>query len=180
LIKKERTMVEMTKWVDRKFNSDFPVGVFPGILERLRGTPARLEELIRGIPEAGLTKSIDGKWSIQENAGHLINVEELHDGRADDYLAGKETLRPADMENRRTFDADYNSQNIDSILESFRTVRMNFIKRLEKLDEEIVSRAIRHPRLNIPMRLVDMTCFAAEHDDYHLAVITRLARKQKL
>ena len=169
-------MVELTKWIERRFEFNFPIGVFPCILERLRGTPARIEELIRRIPEAGLTKRTDGKWSIQENIGHLIEVEELHDGRIDDYLANKEILRPADMENRRTFDADYNSQHIDSVLESFRTVRMNFLSRLEEQDEEIVARSVRHPRLNIPMRLVDMAYFAAEHDDYHLAIITRLAR----
>ncbi len=168
-------MVELTKWIDRRFEFNFSVGVFPCILERLRGTPARIKELVRNIPEAGLTKRTDGKWSIQENIGHLIKVEELHDGRIDDYLANNETLRPADMKNRRTFDADYNSQDIETVLKSFRKVRMNFLNRLEKLNEEIVSRSVLHPRLNIPMRLVDMACFAAEHDDYHLAVITRLA-----
>ncbi len=169
-------MVELTKWIDRKFEFNFAVGVFPCILERLRGTPARVKELVRNIPEAGLTKRADGKWSIQENVGHLIKVEELFDGRTDDFLAGKDTLRPADMKNRRTFDADYNSQDVDTVIESFRTVRMNFLGRLEEQEEEIVGRSAKHPRLKIPMRLVDMAAFAAEHDDYHLAVITRLAR----
>ncbi len=103
-------------------------------------------------------------------------MEELHDGRIGDYLEQKDILRPADMKNRRTFDADYNSQDINSVIESFRTVRINFLSRLEEQEEEIVSRSARHTRLNIPMRLVDMAYFAAEHDDYHLAVITRLAR----
>ncbi len=133
-------------------------------------------ELVRNIPQVGLTERTGGKWSIQENVGHLIKVEELHDGRIDDYLANNEILRPADMRNRRTFDADYNSQDIDTVIESFRTVRMNFLSRLEEQDEEIVSRSARHARLKITMRLVDMAYFAAEHDDYHLAVITRLAR----
>jgi uncharacterized damage-inducible protein DinB len=169
-------MVELTSWIDRRFEFNFAVGVFPCILERLRGTPARIVELVRNIPEAGLTKRTDGKWSIQENIGHLIKVEELHDGRIDDYLANNEILRPADMKNRRTFDADYNSQDIDKVIESFRTVRMNFLGRLEEQDEEIVSRSAHHARLNITMRLVDMAAFAAEHDDYHLAVITELAQ----
>lgn len=81
------------------------------------------------------------------------------------------------MENRRTHDADYNSQNIESILKSFRVVRMNFVKRLEELDEDIIARSSHHPRLNTRMRLIDMAYFAAEHDDYHLAVITHLSRK---
>jgi len=170
-------MVQSIKWANRKFNFDFPVGVFPWIVERLRGTPARLEELISIIPSEILTKQIDGKWSIQENVGHLIKTEELHDGRIDDYLAGKETLRPADMENRRTFDQDYNSQDIKSILKSFRVVRAKFVKRLEGLDEEIIARSSLHPRLKVPMRLIDTAYFAAEHDDFHLAVMSSLARR---
>jgi hypothetical protein len=33
-----------------------------------------------------------------------------------------------------------------------------------------------HPRLKRPMRLVDLCFFVAEHDDHHLATVTRLAR----
>jgi hypothetical protein len=38
-----------TKWVEREFEFNLPVGVFPSVLERLRGTPARVEELTRGL-----------------------------------------------------------------------------------------------------------------------------------
>jgi hypothetical protein len=33
-----------------------------------------------------------------------------------------------------------------------------------------------HPRLAVQMRLVDMVCFHAEHDDYHLASIAEILR----
>lgn len=170
-------MIQSIKWADRKFNFDFPVGIFPWIVERLRGTPARIEEMVSGMSSAALIKQLDGKWSIQENAGHLIEVETLHDGRIDDYLANKDTLRPADMENRRTFDRNYNAQTIESILKSFRSVRTDFVKRLEGLNEEIIARSSFHPRLKVQMRLIDMAYFAAEHDDFHLAAMRNLARR---
>ncbi|MEE9553816.1 MAG: DinB family protein [candidate division Zixibacteria bacterium] len=169
-------MIDSINWIDRRFNFDFPVGVFPWIIERLRGTPARVEELVRGLTPVILTKQSDGKWSIQENVGHLIKVEELHDGRIDDFLAGKEILRPADMENKRTTAADFNSRDIEMVLESIRKVRTNLVKRLEGMDDDLIGHPSRHPRLDIPMRPVDMAYFAAEHDDYHLATIARLAR----
>jgi hypothetical protein len=34
-----------------------------------------------------------------------------------------------------------------------------------------------HPRLNQPMRVVDLLFFVAEHDDYHLARISELIRE---
>ncbi len=32
------------KWTDRRFNFDFPAGIYPEMIERVRGTPARLED----------------------------------------------------------------------------------------------------------------------------------------
>ena len=40
----------------------------------------------------------------------------------------------------------------------------------------MLARTALHLRLNIPMRLVDMILFQAEHDDYHLARSGELAR----
>ncbi|MCI0405771.1 MAG: DinB family protein, partial [candidate division Zixibacteria bacterium] len=77
-------MVALTKWFERKFNFDFPLGVFPTILERLRGTPGRLAELTKPMSKSILTVQLDGRWSILENAGHLDDLEELHEGRLDD------------------------------------------------------------------------------------------------
>jgi len=168
-------MIESIKWTERKFTFDFPVGVFPWIIERLRGTPARIEELIKDLRPAILTQRINGKWSIQENIGHLIDVEELHSNRVEDYRAGKKMLRPADMQNLRTVERDYNGRDIAAILQSLRATRGDFVGKLEGMDEEMIGLALHHPRLNVPMRLIDMAYFVAEHDDFHLAVISRIA-----
>lgn len=170
-------MVPRTKWIDRKFNFNYPVGHFSSILERLRGTPARMEEIVNRLPDELLTQKPDHGWSIQENVGHLIEVETLHVGRLDDYDAGVEVLRPAEMKNIRTTEADYNSRTIGSIFIGFREVRGDFVKRLEAMNEAEAARVAQHPRLDVPMRVVDMAYFAAEHDDFHVAVITELARR---
>ncbi|PYS76811.1 MAG: hypothetical protein DMF66_12645 [Acidobacteria bacterium] len=70
-----------TKWFEREFDFSLPVGVFPCVVERLRGTPARLEELVRSLPPRVLTARRGNSWSIQEHVGHLIDLDELHEGR---------------------------------------------------------------------------------------------------
>jgi len=45
---------------------------------------------------------------------------------------------------------------------------------LDSYDESSVVRAALHPRLQQPMRVLDLAFFVAEHDDHHLAHITRL------
>jgi hypothetical protein len=170
-------MATMSKWLERKFEYKAPVGEFPCILTRLRGTPARLDEIIGSLPEKILTVRDGENWSIQEHIGHLEDVEELLDGRIDDFIAGKETLRPADMSNQRTYQRNHNDKEIMALLKSFREVRFNSIRRLEEFDDDMVSRTSLHPRLNKPMRAVDMAFFFAEHDDHHLAIILDLVRK---
>ena len=170
-------MIKRTRWIDRKFEFNFPVGLYPCILERLRGTPVRLEQMVCAISKEVATKSPEDGWSIQEHVGHLIQVEGLHDGRIDDFIEGVETLRAADMSNRRTYDADYNAVELAEVLAMFHEVRTDFVGRLESVDDEIVGRVAQHPRLDVPMRLCDMAYFAAEHDDQHLATIRELMRQ---
>ena len=162
------------KWTDRRFDFNFPTGIYPEMIERVRGTPARLEELLAGLAPKTLTNQVDGRWSIQENAGHLIDLEAIVSLRIDEYLAGKETLHAADMSNRKTYDASHNNVPIDSILKAFRATRHDIVQRLGSFDAEIFARTALHPRLNVQMRLVDMLFFQAEHDDFHLARISEL------
>ena len=161
-------------WVERRFPFDLPLSMFPILLERLRGTPARLEDRLAGEDPAALRTRVGGAWSMQETVGHLVEVEALWLGRLDDFDAGLEQLRPADMSNRRTEDANYNSREPAEVLARFREVRMGFVQRLEGLADEEIQRAAHHPRLDQPMRVLDLMAFTAEHDDHHLAGITEI------
>jgi len=172
-------MADKTKWIERKFEYHPPDGEYLCILARLRGTPARVEEIAKSIPKEILTTRLGESWSIQEQIGHLEDVEELLDARVDDFIAGRETLRPADMSNKRTRDRDHNQKDIDLLLASFRTTRTGIVHRLEELDDEVIGRVALHPRLNKPMRVIDMMFFFAEHDDHHIATMFETVRKLK-
>src|SRR5215210_811980 len=102
-------MVDRMEWIKRQFSFGLPLGMYPNVLERVRGTPARLEDLVRGLSTEILTRRDGDKWSIQEHAGHLLDLEPLGMGRLDDYEAGLDSLRAADMSNRRTHEADHNA-----------------------------------------------------------------------
>lgn len=162
------------KWFERKFDFNLPVWMFPNVLERLRGTPARLSERVGALPREVLTRREGTGWSVQEHAGHLLDLSELDLARLDDYASGAEVLRPADILNRKTHEANHNANAIENILAEFRAERAEFIRHLEEFDEQYVSRTALHPRLKQPMRVLDFAFFMAEHDDHHLAVITRL------
>jgi len=169
-------MVQQTRWVERTFQFGLPVGVFPCILERFRGTPARLEDMIRRYPRGILVESIDDRWSIQEHAGHLWDLEELGEKRLAEFLAGVPALSAADMGNKKTYEAKHNTNTIENILKEFRKARESLTQKLEELNETQVAISSIHPRLKKPTQLVDWVYFMAEHDDHHLARISGLAR----
>ena len=169
-------MIKKMRWVEREFEFNLPVGVFPCVVERLRGTPARLEELTRGLSRERLTAKPGGRWSVQEQAGHLLDLDELHEGRLEDYARGLGVLRAADMKNRKTEEAGHNDARLEEILAAFRAARGRFVRRLEALTEAEVAASALHPRLQKQMRVIDMAYFTAEHDDHHLASVNEILK----
>jgi uncharacterized damage-inducible protein DinB len=163
-------------WFERKFEFAFPLEQHPNLCVRLRGTPARLEEIARSAARDALVSKSRGneKWSAQEHAGHLLDLELLWMARVDDYLNEASELTVADLSNRKTFEAQHNLRSIEDILAEFRSARSRLVSRVQRVDSTIFARAIPHPRLKIPMRLVDHLYFVAEHDDHHLASIWEL------
>lgn len=167
-------MITQTPWIERKFEFNFPVGLFPVIVERLRGTLLQLELTVKNIPDEKLSVKKDGRWSVKEVVGHLYDLEELWNGRIDDFLEHKQTLRAADMSNAKTTAAGHNSKPIDVLLKQFADARNKLITRVKDIDEATASLTALHPRLQTPMRLVDSLFFVAEHDDHELTKIRRL------
>lgn len=168
--------MDAPRWTDRHFQFDLPESLFPIVVERLRGTPARIEDKVRRLSPAVLTRRDGDAWSLQEHVGHLLDLDELHTGRLDDFLAGLPVLRAADMTNRKTWEADHNRRPIEELLADFRAERERFVARLDAWDESLLSLTALHPRLNQPMRVLDMAFFTAEHDDHHLTWMTRLTK----
>jgi uncharacterized damage-inducible protein DinB len=167
-------MSQIPVWFDRKFEFSFPAELYPNVCARLRGTPARLEEWLRDRSRGSLIRKPNQKWSAQEHAGHLLDLEPLWAARMEDYVKGSEQLSVTDLQNRKTDAANYNSWPLGNVLADFRAARETLLNRAEQLDASLFSRSIPHPRLQAPMRLVDHLYFVAEHDDHHLARIWEL------
>src|ERR1700688_3241751 len=167
-------MSRVPVWFERKFEFSFPVEVYPNLCARMRGTPARLEEALRGQSRKILIRKTQEKWSAQEHAGHLLDLEVLWLARVGDYVAASEQLTATDLRNRKTDEADHNARPLEQILTEFRAARERLLKRVDELDASLFARSLPHPRLKTPMRLADHLYFVAEHDDNHLARIWEL------
>jgi uncharacterized damage-inducible protein DinB len=163
------------RWFDRSFDSGLPVSDAPGLIARLRATPDRLAAALDALPSRGRIYKPGGRWSVQEHAGHLLDLEELWALRLDDFEQGREILHPADLQNRRTDEARHNDRDHRGLVEAFRTARTAIVDRLERWSPAELARVSRHPRLDQPMSAVDLCFFVAEHDDHHLGTAAEIA-----
>jgi hypothetical protein len=151
-----------------------PADQSPNVCVRLWGTPARLEEILRKVTTDVLVGKPQEKWSAQEHAGYLLDLEPLWMARIDDFLTDRDTLAVADLGNRKTHEANHNAQELAEILAGFRTARLRLVEHLGTFEPDVLARTRLQPRLKQPMRLVDHLYFVAEHDDLHLAKISEL------
>ncbi len=166
--------MKKTEWFNRKFPTIEDNGILPSIIERLIGTPARLEEITRNVDEWILMAKEGEKWSIKEELGHLSDLEPLWLGRLHELKSGMAELRVADLTNQRTNTANHNSTATEILLQRFREQRMIFVKQLMQVKDEQLTHSALHPRLRTPMRIIDLAYFVAEHDDHHLARIREI------
>ena len=154
-----------------------PIGAFPAVLERLRGTPARMVEMIAGASDDQLRRHDEGSWSAKRHLGHLDDLHALDEIRLREFVGGAATLTAADRENRLTWETDHDAVPVVSIVARFRAHRDALVAEMERLAESQVAATAVHPRLQRPLRLIDWAYFVAEHDDHHLAAARQALTK---
>jgi uncharacterized damage-inducible protein DinB len=169
-------MTPITPWVERTFNFNFTSGLFPVIFSRLEGAIFRLFSILANADEKQCSESGYG-WSVKQHLGHLTDLEDLWWRRLDDFLQNKQVLTAADMTNKKTEAGGHNDKPIDTLIADFTRERQKMLETVYGYDEELLLRTALHPRLNVPMRLIDSLYFVAEHDDHHIAIISARLRK---
>ncbi|MCR9250332.1 MAG: DinB family protein [bacterium] len=162
------------KWFERKFEYPSEQNILPSIIERLGGTHIRLVQKLDSVNEELLTRKIEDTWSILENLGHLNDLEPLWQGRLNDIITGNKFLREADLENTKTNIANHNEIPLEMLLEQFEKLRLQTVENLKNLSENQAFLSALHPRLQTPMRVIDLFSFVADHDDHHLARMTEI------
>ena len=131
----------LTPWMYRRWRFDFPTELYPSVLERLRGTPARAEEFVRGMWGEDLRRGPADGWSIQRHIAHLSDLERLLHARLDAYEGGSPVLPAADMTNDCTVRADHDAREIVDVLAELRRTREASVERLEGYPRDFFGRS---------------------------------------
>ncbi|MBS1544304.1 MAG: DinB family protein [Bacteroidetes bacterium] len=159
-------------WFARELTFGKPAELLPFFLERLSGTPVRIDHKVKGFAEDQLGTRLDGKWSVKEHIGHLAEVDQIANRRIDEMLAGKEVMSPAVFEPQ-----DYTSWPVLQVIDFFADGRQKNIGKYESIAKEKLLSHSLHPRLKLDMTPVDLAWFDAEHDDHHLLKMSEIIGK---
>jgi len=163
------------RWFDRSFALGIAVGEAPALQARLARTADRMAAALDAVPDHVRVYKPEGRWSIQEHAGHLLDLEALWSRRLDDFEHAAPVLQAADLQNRQTHEARHNDRPPSDLIEGFRSARTAVLRRLAGMTPAELARVARHPRLAQPMSVVDLCYFVAEHDGHHLAAMKDIA-----
>ncbi|MBT1705514.1 DinB family protein [Chryseosolibacter indicus] len=158
------------QWSERTFTFKHSEGMLPFFIDRLEGSVVRLERRVSGIRENLLSATLEGKWSVKQNIGHLTEVDEVGLKRIDEIINGVSPMSPAVFELK----VDYNTLSISKLLEDFALGRQRVLRALHSLGDTDLNKESMHPRLKVTMTPVDLAFFTAEHDDHHLVRINEI------
>ena len=107
------------------------------ILPVLRSQLDHLDALLgRVTPERETYAYAEGKWSIRELAGHLIDAERVFGYRAFCIARGETRNLPGFDEKEYMLSAPYNQIDLEDLLSELRLVRLANIAMLRNLDDQ--------------------------------------------
>jgi len=111
------------------------------IMAVLRGELDELDELLgRVAPDKETSAYADGKWTIREIVGHLIDGERVFGYRALCIARGEKQNLPGFDQNDYMLTAPYNHIELEDLLSELRLVRLSNIAMFRSLDEEAWNR----------------------------------------
>jgi uncharacterized damage-inducible protein DinB len=169
----------ITKWFDRKFEFGFGMERYDSLHERLQNAPVRYKQEVLDLPEK-ILQLTEGKWSVKENIGHLLLLEPLWYIRFKEIQEGRTEMSPADLNNTATHESSFNDIVIQTLIERFTKTRNKTMNFLNDLKQDAFLQSSVHPRLQRPMRIIDMMHFVAEHDDHHLHTIRTIIKNHNI
>src|SRR5262245_14286248 len=107
------------------------------ILPVLRSQLDALDVLLNRVPPERETYAYaDGKWSIREVVGHLIDGERVFGYRALCIARGESKNLPGFDENEYMVSAPYGQIGLEDLLSELRLVRLSNIAMFRNLDEQ--------------------------------------------
>ena len=140
------------------------------IIDTLASQPTRLNDLLTAMPEEkGSFSYADGKWSIKELLGHLIDGERMFAYRLLRISRGDETPIEGFEQDGYIENAYSNARSFGDILEEFSLLRRANMIFFKNLTDDAWARVGTANNVKISVRA--LVYIMAGHVEHHLAIL---------
>jgi len=141
------------------------------ILPVLRSQLDELDVLLGRVePDHETFRYAEGKWSIRQLVGHLIDAERVFGYRALCIARGEQQNLPGFDQNDYMLTAPYNGIELEDLLSEFRLVRLSNIAMLRNLDPRAWMRI--GTANDVPVSVRALAFIMAGHVRHHMEVLS--------
>ena len=111
----------------------------------------------------------EGKWSVKEVLGHMLDAERIFAYRALCIARGEQQSLPAFEEDEYVKNGFFSERSLDSLLVEFMYLRKSTVHLLSGLNEEALQRTGTANKLQV--KAISVFWIMAGHVQHHLQVI---------
>jgi hypothetical protein len=108
----------------------------------------------------------DGKWTVKEVIGHVIDTERIMAYRALAFARSEGQSLPGFEQDDYVAESNFKQRTLDDIINEFRTVRESNILLFKSLDEEILNR--RGTASGSEVTVLALIYIIAGHEKHHM------------
>jgi hypothetical protein len=137
------------------------------VLEEQRKTS---EEFLKTLTEKqGIYSYADGKWTVKEVLGHVIDTERIMAYRALAFARCDKQSIPGFEQDEYVAESDFNNRPLDDLINEFITVRESNIILFKSFDEEILNR--RGTASESEITVLALIYIIAGHEKHHMNIM---------
>lgn len=126
--------------------------------------------LVKTIPSIKEDYAYDqGKWTLNEVIGHMIETERLFSYRAFAISRGDKQALPGMDQNEYMAGNNYNSRTLEDLADEFKSVRESTIHLLQPMTKEMISEKGTASGVEITVRA--LAFIMAGHELHHLGIV---------
>lgn len=140
------------------------------VCRNLAAQIAETDAYLRGIPEdKGGHRYAEGKWSVSELVGHLIDTERIMAARALRFARGDETPLPGFEQDDYVLTGGFGERPLAGLAEEYRLLRESNILMFEGLPAEAWDR--RGVANESPVTVRALAYIIAGHELHHMRIL---------
>ncbi len=137
------------------------------VLEEQRKTS---EKFLKTFTEKqGNYSYADGKWTVKEVLGHVIDTEKIMAYRALAFARGEKQSLPGFEQDDYVAESNFNNRSLDDLINEFLTARESNIILFKSFDEEILNR--RGIASESEVTVLALIYIIAGHEKHHMKIL---------